>query len=185
MNTPKKQAEKLLDKAGITINGKNDYDPQIHNEKLYQRVLSGGSLALGEAYMDSWWDVKNLDGLFYKILAARVQENFNFSWPVLLTYLKFKVFNLETPSKSFEVGQKHYDIGNNVYGAMLDKRLTYTCGYWKTAKNLEEAQEAKLDLVCKKIGLKKGDTILDIGCGWGSFLKFAAEKYGAKGVGVT
>ena len=95
MNTPKKQAEKLLDKAGITINGKNDYDPQIHNEKLYQRVLSGGSLALGEAYMDSWWDVKNLDGLFYKILAARVQENFNFSWPVLLTYLKFKVFNLE------------------------------------------------------------------------------------------
>ena len=121
MNTPKKQAEKLLDKAGITINGKNDYDPQIHNEKLYQRVLSGGSLALGEAYMDSWWDVKNLDGLFYKILAARVQENFNFSWPVLLTYLKFKVFNLETPSKSFEVGQKHYDIGNNVYGAMLDK----------------------------------------------------------------
>ena len=185
MNTPKSQAEKLLQKAGIAINGNNDFDPQIYNEALYQQVLKGGSLALGEAYMEGWWDVKNLDELFYKMLMARLQEKFSFSWPMLVTYLKFKVFNLETPVKAFEVAQKHYDIGNDVYEAMLDKRLVYTCGYWRDAQNLEEAQEAKLDLVCKKIGLKKGDTILDIGCGWGSFLKFAAQKYGAKGVGVT
>ncbi len=185
MGNPKTQAEKLLQKAGLTINGKNDFDPQIHNEELFKRVFTGGSLTLGEAYMDGWWDVKSLDQFFYKVLGARLQNNFSFSWPMLLTYVKFKVFNLGSPSKSFEVGQKHYDIGNDVYKVMLDKRITYTCGYWKDAKNLEEAQEAKLDLVCKKIGLKKGDTILDIGCGWGSFLKFAAQKYGARGVGIT
>ncbi|MSU60750.1 MAG: cyclopropane fatty acyl phospholipid synthase [Candidatus Staskawiczbacteria bacterium] len=185
MNTPKQQVEKLLQKAGITINGKNNFDPQVHNEELFQRVLTGGSLALGEAYVDGWWDAKNIDEFFYKILSEQLQNNFNFSWPVLLTYVKFKVFNLSSPSKSFEVGEKHYDIGNNVYEAMLGETLAYTCGYWKDAKTLDEAQYAKLDLVCKKIGLKKGDTILDIGCGWGSFLKFAAERYGAMGVGVT
>ena len=83
------------------------------------------------------------------------------------------------------VGKEHYDIGNDLYQLMLDKRMTYTCGYWKNAKNLEEAQEAKLDLICKKLGLKKGDKVLDIGCGWGSFAKYAAEKYGARVVGIT
>ena len=68
---------------------------------------------------------------------------------------------------------------------MLDKRLNYTCGYWKNAAKLDEAQEAKLDLVCKKIGLKEGMDVLEFGCGWGSFAKFAAEKYGAHVVGVT
>jgi cyclopropane-fatty-acyl-phospholipid synthase len=68
---------------------------------------------------------------------------------------------------------------------MLDRRMTYTCGYWKNARNLDEAQEAKLDLVCQKLDLKPGQTVLDIGCGWGSFAKFAAERYGAHVVGVT
>ena len=63
--------------------------------------------------------------------------------------------------------------------------MVYTCGYWEDARNLDEVQEAKLDLVCKKIGLKKGDRILDIGCGWGSFAKYAAEKYNASVVGIT
>lgn len=93
--------------------------------------------------------------------------------------------NPQRPSKAFEVGEKHYDIGNDLYEAMLDSRMTYTCGYWKDAHNLEEAQEAKLDLVCKKLGLKPGHRILDVGCGWGSFLKYASERYGVRGVGIT
>lgn len=63
--------------------------------------------------------------------------------------------------------------------------MVYTCGYWKNAKDLDEAQEAKLDLVCRKIGLASGQRVLDIGCGWGSFAKFAAENYGAQVVGIT
>jgi len=68
---------------------------------------------------------------------------------------------------------------------MLDKRLTYTCAYWDNAETLDEAQEAKLDLVARKINLKEGMKVLDIGCGWGSFAKYAAEKYGAEVVGIT
>jgi len=98
---------------------------------------------------------------------------------------KEKLFNLQSKSRAFIIGERHYDLGNNLYEAMLDKRLVYTCGYWKKAKTLDEAQEAKLHLVCKKIGLKKGQTILDIGCGWGSFAQFAAKEYGAKVVGIT
>lgn len=175
----------MLSKAGITINGPADFDMQVHNEKLYQRVLIGGSLALGEAYMEGWWDVKNLDQFFHKILSSNISSKFNFTLPALQTFLKNSLLNLETKSRSFKVGQQHYDIGNDVYEAMLDKRLVYTCGYWPDTQNLNEAQEAKLDLVCRKIGIKPGQSVLDIGCGWGSFLKFAAEKYQAKGTGVT
>ena len=190
------QIKKLLAEAGITVNGTNDWDIQVHNPKLYKRVLAGGSLALGESYMDGWWDAASLEQFFYKVLAARLDEKFVFSWPLIWEFLGAYLFNPQTPLRSFQVGQHHYDVGNDIYQAMLDPRLTYTCGYWsppgrdpavagKDAMTLEEAQEAKLDLVCRKIGLKAGDSVFDIGCGWGSFLKFAFQKYGAKGVGVT
>lgn len=181
----KEQVEKILGQAGITINGPNAWDPQVLNEKLYSRVLRGGSMALGEAYVAGWWKVKSLDQFFHKIIATNLDKELVFSWPLVWSAIRAYLLNLETKSRAFVVGEKHYDIGNDVYEAMLDKRLTYTCGYWKDAKNLDEAQEAKLDLVARKVGLKNGDTVLDIGCGWGSFLKFAAEKYGIKGTGVT
>ncbi|MDO8529940.1 MAG: cyclopropane fatty acyl phospholipid synthase [bacterium] len=181
----KQQIEKYLAQAGLTINGPNSWDLQVHNEKLYGRVLKGGSLALGEAYMDGWWDVEQLDEFFYRLLSPELWHQFTLTWPIFFNFLRNTLLNLESPSRSFKVGQEHYDIGNDVYEAMLDKRLVYTCGYWKEARNLEEAQEAKLDLVARKIGLKENDSVLDIGCGWGSFLKFAAEKYGARGTGVT
>lgn len=92
---------------------------------------------------------------------------------------------MQSKSRAYEVGKRHYDIGNDLYKAMLDKRMAYSCGYWRTAKTLEQAQEAKLDMACKKLGLKKGMRVLDIGCGWGSFVKYAAEKYGVKCVGIT
>lgn len=182
----KKETEKLLQKAGITINGPNGFDIQIFNEKFYTRVLRDGSMALGESYMDGWWDAKNVDQFIYKILSASLGKKFTLSLSTLLTLLKFKLFNVGSFKKAFEVGEKHYDVGNDLYKAMLDKRMVYTCAYWTDdAQNLDEAQEAKLDLVCRKLKLKKGDRVLDIGCGWGSFLKFAAKKYGIEGVGVT
>ena len=181
----KKQVEKLLERAGITINGSNDFDIQVLNEKLYQRILSDGSLALGESYMDGWWEVKALDQFFYHILRANLDKEFIFSWSAVVLFLKSLIFNLQSQSRSFNIAQYHYDIGNDLYERMLGETLAYSCGYWKEANNLNEAQLAKFDLICKKIGLKKGDEILDIGCGWGSFLKFAAENYGAKGVGIT
>ncbi len=184
-----KQAEKtvreLLDIAGITINGDKPYDIQVHNPDLYERVLRDQALGLGESYMDGWWDCEALDQFFDRILRARLDEAVKGSWKIKLHILRSKIFNLQGKRRAFEVGKKHYDVGNDLYTRMLDKRMNYTCAYWKNAKNLDEAQEAKLELVCRKIGLEPGMTVLELGCGWGSFAIYAAEKYGAKVTGVT
>jgi len=185
MESLKNQVSDLLQKAGITLNGGSSSDIHVHNENLYPRVLSQGSLGLGESYMNSWWDSPALDECITKILSADLGQYIRQNPKFLLQALIAKLTNRQTKSRAFEVGEKHYDVGNDLYERMLDKRMVYTCGYWKNVNNLDEAQEAKLDLVCKKINLQPGQTVLDIGCGWGSFAKFAAEKYGAQVTGVT
>ncbi len=181
----KDQAQKVLKQAGIKINGKNPWDIQVKNNKFYQRVISQGSLGLGESYMDGWWTCKSLDKFFDKILSAKLDTKVINKRILLTSFLKAKLINLQKGKRAYNIGEKHYDNGNELYKNMLDKRLVYTCGYWKNAKTLDKAQEAKLDLVCKKLKLKKGQKVLDIGCGWGSFAKFAAQKYKVKVVGVT
>lgn len=185
MKYEKQIIESLLDDAGVTINGCNPYDPQIHEEAFYDRVLRQGSLGLGESYMDGWWDCESIDQFIHRIMAADLDEKVRGDWRVLLKIAMSRARNPNRKSKAFEIGERHYDIGNDLYQVMLDQRLTYTCGYWQDAEHLDDAQEAKLDLVCRKIGLQPGQRVLDIGSGWGSFLGCAAEKYGAEAVGVT
>ncbi len=177
--------EDLLQKADVTIGGSRPQDITVHDERLWNRAIRYGTLGLGEAYMDGWWDANELDVFFHKVLLARLEKHFKVNLASVLVIAKAFLFNLQSGKDAFTVGEVHYDLGNDLYSAMLDKRMTYTCGYWKKAKTLDEAQEAKLELICKKIGLKKGDRVLDIGCGWGSFAKYAAERYGASVVGVT
>jgi len=184
VNRLHKKARELLAEADVDINGNRPWDLQIHNDHFYKRVFAEGGLGMGESYMDGWWDVEALDEFFCKVLAARLDKKLN-PYKMIWLALQSKLINLQSIRRAFQVGQAHYDVGNDLFSVMLDKRLTYTCGYWKNASNLDEAQENKLDLVCRKIGLKSSQKILDIGCGWGSFLKFAAENYGAKAVGVT
>lgn len=185
MTQSKQLMEALLTKADVRINGDRPWDMQVHNERLYHRVLAQGSLGLGEAYMDGWWDCDQLDEFATRVLRAQLDKAIRGNWRLLLHIASAQLMNRQRTSRAFEIGKRHYDIGNDLYERMLDKRMTYTCGYWNNAASLDEAQEAKLDLVCRKIGLKKGDRVLDIGCGWGSFAKFAAETYGAEVVGVT
>lgn len=185
MKKNKEIIETLLTSAGITINGNSPFDIKVNNEKFYDRVLKQGSLGLGESYMDGWWDCDNLDQFFHKVLSADLDKQIKSNWKLAFNIMWNYMLNPGKKSKAFEVGQKHYDIGNDLYKIMLDKRLVYTCAYWKNANTLDEAQEAKFDLVCKKIGLKEKQTILDIGSGWGSFMSYAAEKYGVNAVGVT
>jgi len=184
-NKLKNMADTLLAAAEIEINGQNPWDIVVKNEKFYKRVLSQGSIGLGESYMDGWWEAEQLDELFHRLLSASLDEKIIHNWKLLFQFLVAKTFNLQAKSRAFKIGKHHYDIGNDLYVHMLDKLLVYTCAYWKDAKNLDEAQENKLDLVCRKLGLKAGQKVLDIGCGWGSFLKFAAEKYKVKAVGIT
>jgi len=185
MDKLQKTAEELLAPTGIVINGKNSWDIQIHNDDFYRRVLSQGSLGLGESYMDAWWDCEELDGFFYRIVRADLEHKVRRDWKLLVKALWARVFNLQSKRRAFQIGERHYDLGNDLFENMLDKRMVYSCAYWKNAKTLDEAQENKLDLICQKIGLKKGMRVLDVGCGWGSFAKYAAEKYGATVIGIT
>lgn len=184
MDKFKQKITELLSYADIEVNGNRPWDLQVHNEQLYRRVLTKGSLGLGESYMDGWWDADDLATMVDKIFRAQLDKKVQ-TFTMFFTVARAWLGNLQKPTRAYEIGKKHYDTGNDLYKIMLDKRLVYTCGYWKEAENLDEAQENKLDLVCRKIGLKKGMKVLDIGCGWGSFAKFAAEKYGAHVLGIT
>ncbi|KAF0110341.1 MAG: cfa2 [Chloroflexi bacterium] len=175
----------LLSLADIEINGSDPWDVQVRDDRFYDRVLGDSSLGLGESYMDGWWDCLAIDEFINRALKARLDEKVKNETRYLYQAIRARLINRQSSSRAYEVGIKHYDLGNDLYRAMLDKRLNYTCAYWKKAKDLDAAQEAKLDLVCRKIGLKPGMKILELGCGWGSFAKFAAEKYGVSVVGVT
>jgi cyclopropane-fatty-acyl-phospholipid synthase len=185
MSQSKKTILELFSSAGISVNGENPFDIQVHNEKFYKRVLKETALGLGESYVDGWWECQALDQCFDRILRAKLNEKVKGDWKIAWHFLRPKLFNLQKLSRSFRVGQQHYDIGNDLYQAMLDKRMLYTCGYWKEADDLDKAQEDKLDLVCRKIGLEPGMKVLELGCGWGSFAKYAAENYGVEVTAVT
>jgi len=178
----KQSIEEILSAAGISINGTNSIDIRIKDERFYKRVTTDGSLGLGESYMEGWWDCENLDDFFCSLMCSDAEDKVKKNWSLLL---RAALLNVNSKSRAFQIGERHYDIGNDLYQNMLDKRMTYSCGYWKDANNLDEAQEAKLDLICRKLDLQPGDRILDIGCGWGSFVKYAAEKYRVKAVGIT
>lgn len=174
----------LLSDADVRIDGSRAWDMQVNDTRLPSRVLARGSLGLGESYMDGWWDAPSLDGLLFRLLDARIDERAH-SLAEIWDALRAQLLNLQKGHRAFEVGERHYDLGNDLYRAMLGKRLVYSCGYWREADNLDDAQEAKLDLICRKLGLRPGMRVLDIGCGWGEALKFAAERYGVSGVGIT
>lgn len=174
----------LLASAGIHPGAGGACDPLIHDERFYACVLAKGSLGLGESYMGGWWDVPSLDGMLTRVLAARLNDRV----PGLASRidgLRAWLLNLQSAGRAAAVGKRHYDIGNDLFHAMLGRRMIYSCGYWPGAGDLDAAQEAKLDLVCRKLGLRHGMRVLDIGCGWGEGLKFAAARYGISGVGVT
>ena len=185
MGGAKTAIENLLAAGDIKINGGRPWDINVHDEQFYQAVFRGGSLAFGESYMAGWWDCDAIDELIYRIFEHDLISKVRFTPANIALYLGAIAGNFGKKAKAFEIGKRHYDIGNDLFKRMLDRRMTYTCGYWRNATNLDEAQEAKLDLVCRKLGLKSGQTVLDIGCGWGSFGKFAAEKYSVRVTGMT
>lgn len=174
----------LLKKASIRLNGSDPWDMQLIAPGVPERAFATGNLGLGEAYMDGDWDVDELDEFFARLLSTRLTDKIQ---PArLLGYvLAARLLNRQDVHRSKKVGELHYDLGNDFYAAMLDKRMTYTCGYWENATTLDEAQEAKLDLICRKLQLKPGMRVLDIGCGWGSFMAYAAENYGVECVGIS
>ncbi len=186
-NTSKDLLQKIIDKADVKLDGGRPWDIKVKNERFYKRVLADGILGIGESYMDGDWDCDQLDELSFRIFKSDAMKSLeSLSWKDKLHGLQAKLTNMQTKIRTYEVGSKHYDVGNDLYKYMLGPTMAYTCGYWRGgAKNLDEAQEAKFDLICRKVGLKAGDTILDIGSGFASFLTYAAKNYGAIGTGMS
>jgi cyclopropane-fatty-acyl-phospholipid synthase len=181
----RERALATLDAAGIRINGDRPYDMQIHDEDaLFAAVAAGGLTGARDAYVAGHWDAERLDELTYRLFrsgsdvpyAGLVER-----WGVRIGGW---LFNRQAGARSAEVS-RHYDLGNDLYEAMLDPLMNYSCGYWRDAATLDDAQLAKLELVCKKLGLTKGMRLLDIGCGWGGLARYAAERHGVRVVGVT
>jgi len=189
MPTRKSEAEsivrELFGHAGVEFGGSQPWDIKVHDQRFFERVLRDASTGFGEAYMEGWWEVPALDVLIDKLVRSDIKEKIQGSWRLKALTVKSVLLNLQAKTRSGASVEAHYDIGNDLYTRMLDERMVYTCGYWKDAKTLTESQEAKLDLVCRKVGLKPGMRVLDLGCGWGGFASWAAEKYGCSVLGVT
>jgi cyclopropane-fatty-acyl-phospholipid synthase len=175
----------LIRPAGITLNGQRPYDIQVHSTMMFNRILLKGFLGLGESYMDGQWDCQQLGELFFRLLRAKVDESAGNFLPELLDKYRSKLMNLQSKSRAFIVGERHYDLGNDLYTAMLGPTMAYSCGYYENTARLDQAQTNKYDLVCRKMQLVPGSTVLEIGCGWGSFAKYATENYGVKIIGLT
>jgi cyclopropane-fatty-acyl-phospholipid synthase len=184
MTKARQAIESLLDGTGVALDGPNPWDIRVNDPSFFKRVLWHGTLGVGESYMDGQWDCEQLDEMLTRVFRASAERRVRSVhkwWMSLQTH----VFNRQSPRRSFKVGEQHYDIGDDLYERMLDARMIYSCAYWRNAHDLDSAQEAKLDLICRKLRLEPGMEVLDIGCGWGGAAQFAAERYGVKVTGVT
>ncbi|NHQ60329.1 cyclopropane fatty acyl phospholipid synthase [Chlorobium sp. BLA1] len=180
----KRELERLFGSADILIGGNRPWDVQIHNASVYRRVITEGSLGLGESYMDGQWECDDLEAFFFRLLSSRVDEKVVTVADKINKYIG-KILNLQCPSRAFAVGETHYNTGNDLFKAMLDNRMIYSCGYWKETTSLDEAQKNKLRLVFDKLQLQPGMKLLDIGCGWGGAARYAAEHYDVSVTALT
>jgi len=177
----------LAEQAGIRFNGSKPWDIQIHDGAVYSRILAEGSLGFGESYMQGLWNCDALDEMSNRLLRINVDEQLG-GWAKLLLLgeaLRERLFNMQSQRRAFQVGERHYDIGNDLFSEMLDSSMSYSCAFWEHANSLEEAQRHKMELICRKLQLRKGERLLEIGCGWGGLAQYAATHYGVEVVGIT
>ena len=181
----KQLVTELMHLAGVTIDGDNPWDIRVRDERVYAALLREGSLGLGESYMDGWWDCEQVDQLIARLIRADLENKVRQNRKFLLRMLLGRFVNFQDRKRALEVGRVHYDIDPDLYRRMLDPEMNYSCGYWKNATTLDEAQKAKLELSCRKLKLEPDMKVLDIGCGFGAFAKYAAKNYKVNVVGVT
>ncbi len=180
-----KVVTQLLDLADIKINGDRPQDMTVHNHDVYSRLLKEASLGLGEAYMDGWWDSQSVDNMVYHMLKADLKKKVKGDAKLALITLMSRLFNLQSRARSVQVADTHYNLDNTLYNYMLGRTMSYTCAYFKGTEDLDTAQDQKHDLICRKLGIKKGDRVLEMGCGWGGFAEYATKHYDCELVSIN
>lgn len=179
-------ARQALAAIQVQVDGGQPWDIQVHDPGWYARVMAGGSLALGESYMDGWWDCPALDQFFFRLLRARLDEKVRPTLGQAWGWLLARLSNRQRPSRADQVAKAHYNLGNDLFAAMLDSDMNYSCAWWEdSCLGLDQAQQDKLEMICQKLQLQPGMRLLDIGCGWGGLAQFAAQRHGVEVLGIT
>ncbi|HEY1550955.1 MAG TPA: cyclopropane fatty acyl phospholipid synthase [Kofleriaceae bacterium] len=181
----RERTEALLVESGVRVDGDEPWDPIIKHPRVFPRLVRDGTLGLGESYVDGDWDCEALDELATRVLRAGIDRHVGPGWREIADSVVGRFVDRQAIAPASWNASRHYDLGDDLYAAMLGPTMVYSCGYWRTAETLDDAQRAKIDLACTKLELGRGHSLLDIGCGWGELARHAAAQYGAKVVGVT
>jgi cyclopropane-fatty-acyl-phospholipid synthase len=176
--------ESLLEGTGVRVGGGRPWDIRVNDDRLYRRALRG-SLGIGESYMDGDWDCDALDEMFRRVLGSGAQHRPLVRAAGALKALQSRLTNLQTKRRSRAVAEEHYDIDHRMYAHFLGPWNQYTCCFFDGTTDLERAEVIKLEMLCDKLELKAGDRLLDIGCGWGGFAKYAAQTRGCEVTGIS
>ncbi|CAL8143560.1 unnamed protein product [Orchesella dallaii] len=193
LHVPQNRNNSISAKEEARILEQSNYSSIIHvkinNMSLYSRALSQGPLAVAEGYIERTWEPMGSDDqiveIFCRFVDSKMYQLYYHPINRFLHYLEFQAFNLQTTKRAFQVADKHYDMGNDIFESFLDPWMQYSCGYWARADNLNDSQLHKLELIAKKLDLKPGMRVLDMGCGWGTLCKYLAQNYGVECVGMT
>jgi cyclopropane-fatty-acyl-phospholipid synthase len=179
--------EQVLDAADVRVGGGRPWDLRVHDERFFDRVVAEGTLGLGESYQDGWWDCDSLDGMTARTLAAGGERVVEHTWRTALHALRARLLNLQTRRGAMAVARRHYDLDDRLYMSFLDPYNQYTCAYFTDAPadDLDGAQRAKMNLICRKLHLHEGDRVLDIGCGWGGLARWMHERHGCRVTGIN
>ena len=155
-------------------------------KECVKKIIRSGYMGFGESYMERALEIV---GDMQRLFRLGFSINFDESTLSLLEKLRYFIISLINRDTLRRVPKNishHYDLGNEFYSFFLDKTMTYSCAYFnKEDDSLEQAQLNKYEHISRKLLLKPGDSLLDIGCGWGGMLIYAAQKYGINGVGIT
>jgi len=159
---------------------------KLKSPTVIKRILKEGSLGFGEEYMHGNIDIK---GDMQHLIRLGLSSGLDAPKLPLQTKLAIATLRLQTgntSSRSARNIQSHYDLGNDFYQLWLDRSMTYSCAYFRDeSHSLEQAQHDKYEHICRKLHLNPGETLVDIGCGWGGMLIYAAKHYGIRGIGCT
>jgi cyclopropane-fatty-acyl-phospholipid synthase len=181
----KRSLEAILQEADIELDGSRPWDIEVRDERFYDRVFRDSDMGVGESYVAGWWDCAKLDELAERVLEHDLYRHAGAGWRCWLVGIRGRLFNLQSRSRAPEVARAHYDLGNGFFQELLGSTMAYSCADWSRARNLEQAQQDKFDVICRKLHLRRGQKLLDIGCGWGGLARHAAVNYGCQVTGIT